>query len=89
MAPARRPHERVLAELLLGRVWRRVGIVGVKGRPLASFHGLRPAIASIMLAGDVLLIVVSRQLGHAKPHITATIYAHLRGDSEFDRAARD
>jgi integrase len=89
MAPARRPHERVPAEQLLGRVWRRAGIVGVKGRPLASFHGLRPAIARIMLARDVLLTIVSRQLGHAKPHITATIYAHLRGDSEFDQAARD
>ena len=33
------------------------------------------------------LIVVSRQLGHANPQITATVYAHLLSDSELDRAA--
>lgn len=44
--------------------------------------------ASIMLARDVPLIVVSRQLGHANPHITATIYAHLLSDSDLDLAAR-
>jgi integrase len=41
-----------------------------------------------MLAAGVPLIVVSRQLGHANPHITATIYAHLLGDQELDLAAR-
>jgi integrase len=40
-----------------------------------------------MLSRGVPLIVVSRQLGHANPNITATIYAHLLGDSELDRAA--
>jgi hypothetical protein len=40
-----------------------------------------------MLSAGVPLIVVSRQLGHAKPQITATVYAHLLGDSELDRAA--
>jgi hypothetical protein len=33
------------------------------------------------------LIVVSRQLGHASPNITATIDAHLSGDSHLDEAA--
>ena len=33
------------------------------------------------------MIVVSRQLGHANPNITATIYAHLLGDSQLDEAA--
>jgi integrase len=40
-----------------------------------------------MLAAGVPLIVVSRQLGHANPHITATIYAHLLADSQLDEAA--
>jgi hypothetical protein len=40
-----------------------------------------------MLAAGVALIVVSRQLGHANPQITASVYAHLLGDSELDRAA--
>jgi hypothetical protein len=35
----------------------------------------------------VPLIVVSRQLGHANPNITAAICAHLLGDSELDQAA--
>ena len=41
-----------------------------------------------MLAAGVPLIVVSRQLGHANPHITATIYAHLLADAQLDDAAR-
>jgi integrase len=50
-------------------------------------HGLRHSCASIMLSRSVPLIVDSRQLGHANPNITASIYAHLLGDSERDRAA--
>lgn len=41
----------------------------------------------MMLGHGVPLLVVSRQLGHANPSITATIYAHLLGDSQFDEAA--
>ena len=41
-----------------------------------------------MLGAGVPLIVVSRQLGHADPHITATIYAHLLADAQLDDAAR-
>jgi hypothetical protein len=33
------------------------------------------------------LIVVSRQLGHANPNITAQVYAHLLSDSQLDDAA--
>jgi len=31
--------------------------------------------------------VVSRQLGHANPNITATVDAHLIADSQLDEAA--
>ena len=41
-----------------------------------------------MLGTDVPLLVVSRQLGNASPQITATIYAHLSSDEQFDAVAR-
>jgi len=40
-----------------------------------------------MLAAGVPLIVVSRQLGHANPNITAIVYAHLLDDAQLDTAA--
>jgi len=71
----------------LRRALVRAGLLDTEGKPLVTFHGLRHTAASIMLAEGVPLIVVSRQLGHANPHITATTYAHLLGDSELDLAA--
>ncbi len=41
-----------------------------------------------MLGAGVPLMVVSRQLGHANPHITATVHAHLLGDAQLDSAAQ-
>jgi integrase len=40
-----------------------------------------------MLAARVPLIVVSRQLGHANPQVTAQVYAHLLADDQLDLAA--
>lgn len=41
-----------------------------------------------MLGAGVPLIVVSRQLGHANPNITAKVYAHLvNRDEQLDSAA--
>ena len=57
------------------------------GRPLVTLHGLRHTAGSIALAAGVPLIVVSRQLGHANPHVTATVYAHLLSDSQLDDVA--
>ena len=71
----------------LARVLDRVGLVDGDGRPFITFHGLRHTAASIMLARGVPLIVVSRQLGHANPNITAQVYAHLLSDSQLDDAA--
>lgn len=71
----------------LARACGRTGLVDARERPLVSFHGLRHTAASVMLAHDVPLIVVSRQLGHASPHITATVYAHLLDDGQLDLAA--
>ncbi len=40
-----------------------------------------------MLAHRVPLIVVSRQLGHTNPNITAQVYAHLLSDTQLDDVA--
>lgn len=78
------------------RILDRVGLVsnpkprpkGEYPRGLVTLHGLRHTAASIMLARGVPLIVVSRQLGHANPNITATVYAHLvNTDRQLDEAA--
>lgn len=73
---------------LLMRTQTRASLVDDLGKPLVTFRGLRHTVASIMLSRDVPLTVVARQLGHANPHITATIDAHLLGGSELDLAAR-
>lgn len=52
-----------------------------------TLHGLRHTAGSIALAAGVPLIVVSRQLGHANPQVTATIYAHLLSDNQLDDVA--
>ncbi len=72
---------------MLERAQRRAGLLRDDDTPIVSFHGLRHTAASIMLSEGVPLTIVSRQLGHANPNITATIYAHLLGDEELDRAA--
>lgn len=40
------------------------------------FHDLRHTAATLMLAGGVPLVTVSKILGHSSPAIIATIYAH-------------
>jgi integrase len=72
---------------LTERAQRRCGLVDRDGRPLVTLHGLRHSAASIMLGAGVPLIVVSRQLGHANPNVTAQVYAHLLADSQLDEAA--
>jgi len=71
----------------LARALRRAGLVDARGVPLVTPHGLRHTAASLMLAAGVPLIVVSRQLGHANPNVTAQVYAHLLCDAQLDEAA--
>ena len=71
----------------LARALRRAGLVDAARVPLVTPHGLRHTAASLMLAAGVPLIVVSRQLGHANPNVTAQVYAHLLSDSQLDEAA--
>ena len=45
--------------------------------PKVTVHSLRHTYASLMIADEVPLVVVSRQLGHSKASTTANIYAHV------------
>jgi len=45
--------------------------------PIIRFHDLRHTAASLMLANNVPVNIVSRRLGHARPSITLDIYSHL------------
>jgi integrase len=51
------------------------------GRRALRFHDMRHTFASLLIAEGLDVVFVSRQLGHANPSITLSIYAHL-----FDRA---
>lgn len=51
------------------------------GRVKITFHQLRHCFASLLIAQGLNVVFVSRQLGHASPSITLTVYAHL-----FDQA---
>lgn len=70
--------------------WFREFIRGT-GLPYVSVHSLRHTFASLQISDGVPLVVVSRQLGHAKASTTANIYAHViaeaeaKADQTFDR----
>jgi integrase len=51
------------------------------GRRKLRFHDCRDTFASLLIAEGFDVVFVSRQLGHASPTITLSIYADL-----FDRA---
>jgi integrase len=56
-------------------------------KPFITFHGLRHTAAALAFGRGVPLLVVSRQLGHASPAVTAKVYAHLHSDSQLDEFA--
>jgi integrase len=41
------------------------------------FHDFRHTFASLLIAQGANVVYVSRQLGHASPNITLSVYAHL------------
>ena len=51
------------------------------GLPDVTFHSLRHSHASALIRAGLDVVRVSRQLGHSKPTITLSIYAH-----EFEEA---
>jgi integrase len=53
-----------------------------------SLHTLRHSHGSHLLSLGVALPAVSKRLGHANTHITATVYAHaLESDEQASAAA--
>jgi integrase len=52
------------------RIARKAGLIGV------SLHTMRHSHGSQLLSLGVPLPTVSKRLGHANTHVTATIYAH-------------
>jgi len=54
----------------------------------ANLHTLRHTFGSVKLEHGENLIYVSKQLGHAKPSITADVYAHLLKELRPEAAAR-
>ena len=56
------------------------------GLPSITFHQLRHTAASLSLAQGVPVADVSAMLGHAGPHITLKIYAHIMPGSERQTA---
>jgi integrase len=55
--------------------------VAEPGRAKITMHQLRHCFASLLIAQNLNVVFVSRQLGHASPAITLSVYAHL-----FDQA---
>ena len=45
-------------------------------------HALRHGAATLMLTGGASMRVISEQLGHANPSLTARVYAHVVPDSQ-------
>jgi integrase len=56
--------------------------------PAVSFHSLRHTWASLAIMGDMPLMVVARNLGHADTRMVEKHYGHLREDF-VDRVVRE
>lgn len=52
-----------------------------------GFHNLRHTHASMLIAGKIDIVRISKRLGHAKPSITLSIYAHLFEQRDEQSAA--
>jgi integrase len=55
--------------------------------PRVSFHSLRHAHASALIAAGVDVVKISRRLGHSSPVVTLRIYAHLFSTDDSAAAA--
>lgn len=54
-----------------------------------SLHSLRHGYASTLIASGLNVVFVSRQLGHASPNVTLSVYAHEFARREHGEAARE
>lgn len=55
--------------------------------PKVTFHALRHAHVSQLIAAGLDVVTVSRRIGHSNPTVTLNVYAHLFGNTD-DRAAQ-
>jgi integrase len=62
---------------------------GLGGQGRLSLHSLRHGFASLLIAEGLDVVFVSRQLGHANPNVTLSVYAHLFARREHGEAARE
>ena len=73
-----------------------VKAAGLQGKSRLSLHSLRHGYTSPLIAKELNVVLVSRQLGHHSPTITLDVYAHLfeqadharRRGSRWSRASR-
>jgi integrase len=52
------------------------------------WHDLRHTYASMLIASGASITFVSRQMGHASPHITLKVYAHLFDSARYAKRTR-
>jgi integrase len=70
---------------VLHRFQRQLAAVGL---PRVSFHSLRHACASYLLAAGVPMKVVQEVLGHSQLSTTADVYSHVAPELQREAAAR-
>jgi integrase len=56
--------------------------------PASSFHALRHAHASALIAAGLDIVTVSQRLGHSSPSTTLRVYAHAFSANKDEAAAR-
>lgn len=61
---------------------------GIRADGRLSLHSLRHGYASLLIAEGLDVVFVSRQLGHANPSVTLSVYAHLFAQAKHADAAR-
>lgn len=71
-----------------GEALERAGI-DVTHKPRPRFHDLRHAAASMWISEGLPVTWVSRQLGHANPAVTLTVYARLFDEEQHADRARE
>jgi len=65
-----------------------VKAAGLTGPGRLTLHSLRHTFTSLLIAKGLDVVFVSRQLGHASPAITLSVYAHLFAQAQHAAAAR-
>jgi integrase len=66
------------------RWWRKATKIGL---PALTWHKLRHAHASMLIAAKVPITTVAARLGHADPSITLKVYSHLFDQDDAEAAA--